>query len=132
MTYTPDREFSGRYDIFSYIANDEGGNNSGLATGTITVNAAANFAPTPTGFSAPVTSATITRSRNYFTDLEAEGDEDDSDGIVGAFVVKSLASGTLKIGASAGTATAFAAAATTPSTPPITPTGPLHLAPTAP
>ncbi|MGB5619636.1 MAG: DUF4347 domain-containing protein, partial [Desulfobacterales bacterium] len=68
-----------------------------------------NAPPTLTTFAAPVDiTDENTEVEITFADLEAEGDEDDSDGSVGAFVVKSLASGTLKIGASAGTASAFA------------------------
>ena len=70
----------------------------------------ANLAPTFTSFSAPVDfTDENTEVEISFADLEFEGDEDDSDGTVGAFVVKSVASGTLRIGASAGAATAFAA-----------------------
>ena len=108
FTYTPDSGFSG-IDTFSYIAND-GSNDSNLATATITVNAGANLAPTLNSFSAPVDfTDENTEVEITFTDLEIEGDEDDTDGAVVAFVVKSVASGTLRIGASAGTATAFAA-----------------------
>ncbi|MEN8762158.1 MAG: DUF4347 domain-containing protein, partial [Thiogranum sp.] len=52
FSYTPDAGFSG-VDSFTYIASD-GSNDSGVATATITVNAAPNLAPTFTSFSAPV------------------------------------------------------------------------------
>ena len=50
------------------------------------------------------TQATIT-----LTNLKAQGDEEDVDGTVDAFVIKAVSTGSLLIGTSAGTATAWAA-----------------------
>ena len=70
----------------------------------------ANTPPTLSSFIAPVASGdedseiTVT-----FGDLAAQGDENDADGTVDAFVVKAVTSGTLRIGADAGSAAAWAA-----------------------
>ena len=98
-------------DSFVVVWSGEGPDEtSGVFTRQIGAVTAANDAPTFTSFSAPVDfTDENTEVEITFADLEFEGDEDDSDGTVGAFVVKSLASGTLRIGASAGAATAFAA-----------------------
>ncbi len=78
-------------------------------TVAITVNPV-NDAPTLTSFAAVVdTTNEDTEVEITFADLAAQGDEADVDGTVDAFVVQSVASGTLKIGTSAGTATAWAA-----------------------
>ena len=69
-----------------------------------------NAPPTLSSFIGPVTSGdedseiTIT-----FGDLALQGDEADSDGTVDAFIVKSVTSGTLRIGADAVSATAWVA-----------------------
>ena len=67
-----------------------------------------NAPPTLSSFIGPVTSgdedSEITVTFGY---LAVQGDEADADGTVDAFVVKSVTSGMLRIGASAGTATAF-------------------------
>jgi|GEM_PF-3258382 len=71
-----------------------------------------NTAPTLTAFADAVdTTAEDTEVEITFAELAAQGDEadSDSDGTVDAFVVQAVSSGTLKIGASSGTATAFAA-----------------------
>ena len=78
------------------------------ATLTITDHNPANIAPTLTAFSSTVASGnedskiTIT-----FADLQAQGNEADVDGTVTAFVIKAVSTGTLLIGTSAGTATAW-------------------------
>ena len=70
---------------------------------------AVNNPPTLTAFAAAVTSTLVdTEVEIAFADLAAQGDEADSDGTVEAFVVQTVSSGTLSLGASAGTATAFA------------------------
>ena len=67
--------------------------------------------PLLTSFSGPVeTTMMDTEVEVTFAELIALGDESDADGTVDAFVVKSVATGaTLRIGASVGTATAWAA-----------------------
>jgi Ca2+-binding RTX toxin-like protein len=80
--------------------------------GIIEINSIANNAPTLTTFSAPVNTGSENSDVTVsFTDLQAKGDETDTDGTVDAFVVKAVSSGTLKIGLSAATATAWDAAA---------------------
>ncbi|MCP5417619.1 MAG: DUF4347 domain-containing protein [Chromatiaceae bacterium] len=104
FTYTPDSGFSG-IDSFSYLASD-GSSRSTAVTVTIGVN----HPPTLTSFSAAVDSTNEdTQVEISFADLAAQGDEVDADGSVAAFVVKSVSSGTLKIGADAGSAIAWAA-----------------------
>ncbi len=72
--------------------------------------AVANTAPTLTVFAAPVdATAEDTEVEVTFADLAAQGDEADVDGTVDAFVVKAVSTGTLTIGASAGTATLWVA-----------------------
>jgi uncharacterized lipoprotein len=69
-----------------------------------------NQAPTLTSFAVPVdTTAEDTEVEVTLAELKAQGDEADVDGTVDAFVVKAVSTGTLKIGATAGTATAWAA-----------------------
>ena len=71
---------------------------------------AQNDPPTLTSFSAVVdTTAEDTEVEITLADLKAQGDEADVDGTVDAFVVKGVSTGTLAIGTSAGTATAWAA-----------------------
>ena len=79
------------------------------ASSDVTVNPA-NDIPTLTSFAAPVdTTNEDTQVELTFADLAAQGNEADSDGTVDGFVVQSISSGTLLIGTSAGTATAWAA-----------------------
>ncbi len=69
-----------------------------------------NEAPTLSSIGAPLdTTVKDTEVEVTFAELALQGDEADVDGTVTAFVVKSVASGSLKIGASAATATLFAA-----------------------
>lgn len=68
----------------------------------------ANLDPTLSAFSNPVeTTDEDTEVEISFADLAAQGDENDGDGTVDSFVVESVTSGTLKIGADAATATAW-------------------------
>ncbi|MFB3887637.1 MAG: DUF4347 domain-containing protein, partial [Thermodesulfobacteriota bacterium] len=69
-----------------------------------------NQAPTLTSFAGPLdTTAEDTEVEITLAELKAQGDESDVDGTVDAFAVKAISTGTLKIGATAGTATAWAA-----------------------
>ena len=78
------------------------------ATLTITDQNPSNIAPTLSAFSSTVASGnsgnqiTIT-----FANLQAQGNEADVDGTVTAFVIKAVSTGTLLIGAEAGTASAW-------------------------
>jgi len=74
--------------------------------GIIEINSIANNAPTLTLFSEPVNTGTENSVVTVgFADLQAKGDEADTDGTVDAFVVKAVSSGVLNIGLSAATAT---------------------------
>ncbi len=69
-----------------------------------------NLPPNLTTFaSALATTLPNTEAEITFATLQANGDESDIDGSVVAFVVQAVSSGTLKIGASAGTAALYAA-----------------------
>ena len=71
---------------------------------------AVNDIPTLSSFAAVIdTTNEDTEVELTLAELKAQGNEADVDGTVDAFVVKSVTSGTLKIGTSAGTATAWAA-----------------------
>ncbi|WP_167599140.1 cadherin domain-containing protein [Chlorobaculum sp. 24CR] len=89
---------------------DQAGLESGTAT--LTLDLVDNNPPTLTGFDGVVAETQEdTQQEITFADLAAKGDEADEDegGSVTAFVVKAVTSGTLLIGANAGTATAFVA-----------------------
>ncbi|MEK6831321.1 MAG: hypothetical protein AABY17_01010, partial [Thermoproteota archaeon] len=87
------------------------GSAADLTSNAITVsNAVANTAPTLTSFAAVVDTVNEdTEVEITFAELTAQGNEADADGTVDAFVVQAVSSGTLKIGADAGSATAYAA-----------------------
>ncbi len=95
--------------------NDGGNSGSGGALSSplsnVTLNVSAvNDAPTLSSFAAAVDSvAEDTEAEITFAEIAAQGDEADVDGTVDAFVIKAVSSGTLKIGASAATATPWAA-----------------------
>jgi hypothetical protein len=97
------------YATFGFTVND--GTADSAVTNAITVNVTAvNDAPTLTAFASTIgTVAEDTQATTTFADLVAKGDEVDVDGTVTGFVVKAVSSGTLKIGASEGAATAWAA-----------------------
>ncbi|NPC58853.1 beta strand repeat-containing protein, partial [Caenimonas soli] len=92
-------------------ANSDGAGATTSAAGTSTINVTAvNDAPTLTTMAAPVDTVNEdTQVEVTFAEIAAQGDEADVDGTVTAFVVKAVSSGTLLIGTSAGTATAWAA-----------------------
>jgi hypothetical protein len=94
--------------------NDQG--NTGGAAQTSPVSnvilnvTAVNDAPMFTTFTAPVeTTAEDTEVEITLAELAAQGNETDVDGTVDAFVIKAVSTGTLKIGATAGSATPWAA-----------------------
>lgn len=65
--------------------------------------------PTLTSFAAPLdTTAEDTQVEITFAEMQAQGDEADSDGTVDGFIIKAVSTGTLKIGADANSATAWA------------------------
>ena len=74
-----------------------------------------NNPPTLTTFSSEIKNTDKnTEVEITFSELEAKGNETDSDGTVDAFVVKNIISGTLKIGGSAGSATVWVLELTIP------------------
>ena len=94
-------------------SNEKTGGNTAFSTASasssVTVNPV-NDAPTLTTFVGSVdTTSENTEVEISFGDLAVWGDENDIDGTVDAFVVKSVTSGTLKIGSDAGSATAWVA-----------------------
>ena len=106
-TFTPASNFNGPAS-FSYVLSD-GALDSAEKTVNITV-AAVNDAPTLTAMAAVVdTVAEGTQAQITFAEIAAQGDEADVDGTVTAFVVRAVTSGTLLIGTSLGTATAWGA-----------------------
>jgi len=105
--FTPNANYNGAVNL-GYGVTD------GTATTAATQSfnlAAVNDAPTLTGFAAAVaTGSEDTETPITLAQLQAQGDEADIDGTVTAFVVKAVSSGTLKIGLSAATASAWNAA----------------------
>ena len=97
----------GDYDSNSGLT-DSGGNPLITGTGILTVTG--NAVPTLLAFS-DVVDMTVQDSEVQitFAELAAQGDEADSDGTVDAFVVQTVSTGALRIGADAGSAAAFAA-----------------------
>lgn len=93
----------------SITVNDGDGGTSVAQTATLTVTPE-NDAPTLTAFAAAVDTVDEDNQVEItVADLSAQGNEADADGTVDAYVVQAVSSGTLLIGANAGTATAFAA-----------------------
>ncbi|MFZ4524514.1 MAG: FG-GAP-like repeat-containing protein [Chlorobium sp.] len=92
----------------TFTATDNAGASASLAQ-PISVTLV-NKIPTMTAFTAPV-DTTSEESVVCITtlDLAAKGDEADRDGFVDAYVIKSLSSGTLRIGADAASARAWSA-----------------------
>jgi|GEM_PF-1047776 len=110
LTYTPAANATGNaYTSFSFKVSDGVVLSTSAYTVAIDVNAV-NDAPTLSTFALPVISGTedslITVS---FANLQTQGNESDIDGSVNAFVVKAISTGTLKIGTSSSTATAWTA-----------------------
>jgi len=117
LRYAPAADANGAaYASIGFKVQDDGGTTNGgvdLATATrfvtFTVNAV-NDAPALTGFGAAVAA---TDEDTYATiglaDLVAQGDESDVDGAVQGFRVASVATGSLLIGTSFGTASAWSA-----------------------
>ena len=108
--WTPAANTNGTLPAFTVVAQDDGGAESSTAIQATVAVTSVNDAPTLTAFSSVVASGNedsqITVS---LANLLAQGNEADLDGTVSAFVIKAVSSGTLKIGTSAGTATAWVA-----------------------
>jgi len=105
--WTPDANANGILNAFTVAAQDNDGLESSAIQATLAI-AAVNDAPTLTAFASAVAvgneDSTVPVT---FADLQNQGDAADLDGSVDSFVVTSLSSGSLKIGASAETATAW-------------------------
>jgi ELWxxDGT repeat protein len=103
--WTPALNTNGTLNAFTAVAKD----NSGLESmtpvqATVSVSAV-NDAPTLTSFTAAVASGNEDSEIPItFASLQAQGNEVDVDGSIIAFLIKSVSSGTLKIGTSAATA----------------------------
>ena len=105
--WTPAQGATGTLEAFTVTAQDDGGAES---TGAVAVEVNISARPTLTAFSAAVdTTEEDTEVEITFDELAAQGNEEDADGMVVAFVVQSVAGGTLEIGSSADAATLFAA-----------------------
>ncbi len=108
-TPEPDVNTPGNGDQKAFIvtAKDNDGAESGAQTALVYVNDI-NDAPTLTAFDSHInTTDEDTPVELTFTMLQAQNKDQDSDGFIQAFVVQNVASGTLKIGTSAATATDF-------------------------
>ncbi|NBP51729.1 MAG: hypothetical protein EBU70_11265, partial [Actinobacteria bacterium] len=104
--WTPDADASGLREAFAVVARDDGGNDSATPLVYRVSVAPVNDAPSLTSFPLVVgTTAEDTQVELTFTALAGVGNQTDIDGTVTAFVVTSVASGTLTIGATAATAT---------------------------
>ena len=109
--WTGASDANGTLNAFTVVAQDDVGAESALPAVQVqvTVNDV-NEIPTVTTMAAPVDAvAEDTQVEITFADIAAQGDEADADGTVTAFVVKGVTTGTLLIGTTAGTATAFVA-----------------------
>ncbi|MEM7468101.1 MAG: DUF4347 domain-containing protein, partial [Pseudomonadota bacterium] len=108
--WTPGNDQNGILDAFAVVARDDDGADSTTAIQTQVTVSDINDAPTLTSFTSTIESTNEdTEVEITFVELTAQGDEADIDGIVNSFVVQAVSSGTLRIGADAGSATAYAA-----------------------
>ena len=82
--------------------------NNTIPNATLTITDHTNLAPTFTTFAAPVaTGNEDTQISISFDNLKAQGNEADVDGTVDSFIVKAVSTGSLLIGTSLATATAW-------------------------
>ena len=102
-SFNPFANYSGPVELSYTIEDGQGGS---LTASQLFI--VANEAPTLTGFSGTiVTTLEHTPVAITLADLKSKGDEADVDGTVDAFVIKSVTSGSLAIGADAASATAY-------------------------
>ena len=108
--WTPAPNANGALKAFDVVARDDaGGESTANVTARVSVTSI-NDIPTLSRFATVIdTTAEDTEVELALAELKAQGDEADVDGTVNAFAVKSVTSGTLKIGTSAATATTWAA-----------------------
>ena len=106
--WTPVNNANGILNAFTVVAKDNNGLESSSPIQANVAVATVNDAPTLTAFASSVANGnedspvTIT-----FANLQSQGNEADLEGSVDSFVIKSVSSGTLTIGTSANTATAW-------------------------
>ncbi len=97
--------------VANYLSNTVSvlfNNATSNASLTITDHTPSNIAPTLTAFFSTVAFGNeVNQIAISFADLQTQGNAADVDGTVTAFVIKAVSTGTLLIGASAGTATAW-------------------------
>jgi Ca2+-binding RTX toxin-like protein len=110
LAFTPAANANGtNYANFSFKVSDGTALSSAAYTMTFNVTAI-NDVPTLSTFALPVTSGNEDSQITVrFANLQTQGNEADIDGSVSAFVVKAVSTGTLKIGTSSTTATAWVA-----------------------
>ncbi len=108
--WTPASNATGTQTAFEIVAlDDDGAESSSNVAVTVSVSDV-NDAPTLSSFAAVIdTTNEDTEVELTLAELLAQGDEADVDGTVDGFVVKGISSGTLRIGTSSGTATAWSA-----------------------
>ena len=106
--WTPAANANGTLDAFTALAKDNLGLESASAVQASVTVTAVNDRPTLSTFGTSVKTTTEDKAVSIsFAELAGKGNEVDVDGIVTSFVVKALSSGTLKIGTTAATATAW-------------------------
>jgi hypothetical protein len=92
---------------------DTNGNTTAISVATVTLSTrvtAVNDVPTLTAFAGVIGTVKQGKQAKITLDnLKAQGNENDVEGEVNAFVIKAVSTGTLRIGANAGTATAWVA-----------------------
>jgi hypothetical protein len=104
--WTPVANANGTLNAFTAVAKDNGGLESATAIQATVSVTAVNDIPTFTAFASKVASGNEdSQIAISFANLKAQGNEADVDGTVDAFVIKAVSTGSLKIGASADTAT---------------------------
>ena len=97
-------------NITKITIHDQGGNDQRCSNLNLdTIIYTINDIPTLTAFATVIdTTNEDTEVELTFTELTTQGDEADTDGTVDAFIVQAVSTGTLKIGSSSATATAYA------------------------
>jgi VCBS repeat-containing protein len=106
--WTSEKSANGVLDAFTAVAIDDGGLESATPVQAKVIVTAVNDAPTLRAFAAPVASGDEDKKITVtFADLQAQGDAADVDGTVDGFAIKAVSSGSLKIGSSSATATAW-------------------------
>ena len=106
--WTPDLNASGVLNAFTAVAVDNAGLGSVTPIQATVAVTFVNYAPTFTNFAAPVATGNEDSQISITLDnLKAQSNEADNDGTVNGFVIKELSSGSLLIGSSLATATAW-------------------------